>query len=180
MGTRSVMYSSPSWRAWWPVSWYLRRGYRRRLRWPVRIFAWLATAGLVSIAGWQYAVLGPVAFELVFLMSVRADERRVRHLPGPVALSEDSPRLAALRAEARRHEALPRVPSPGGWSAPAGVRPAWNWTPPPGISPRLDRAPWWARVWYSTPLADRYAHAWLWYHGGWDVVPPEAWTPPAL
>ena len=70
--------------------------------------------------------------------------------------------------------ALPRIPSPGGWSAPAGLRPAWNWTPPPGVEPRLDRAPWWARAWYGTPLADRYAYAWLWYHGGWDVVPPEA------
>jgi hypothetical protein len=145
------------------------------LRLPVRIIAWLVSAGLVSIAGWQYAVLGPVAFEAAFLMSVLADERRVRRMPGLVALDKDSPQVAALRAEARRQAAMPRVPSPGGWSAPAGVRPAWNWTPPPGLAPRLDRVPPWARIWYGTPMLDRYAHAWLWYHGGWDVVPPEAW-----
>jgi len=52
--------------------------------------------------------------------------------------------------------------------------------PPAGVEPRLDRAPLRVRVWYGTPLIDRYAHAWLWHHGGWDVVPPEAWTPPSL
>ena len=169
------MYGPRSWRARWPFSWFLRHAYWRRLRWPVRILAWLVTAGLVSIAAWQYAVLGPVAFELVFMISVLADERRVRRLPGPVALDENSPRLADIRAEIQRQAAMPRVPSPGGWSAPRGVLPAWNWTPPPGVEPRLDRAPRWARLWYGTPLVDRYAHAWLWRHGGWDVVPPEAW-----
>jgi hypothetical protein len=162
------------------MSWFLRHGYWIRLRWPVRILAWVVTAGLVSIAGWQYAVLGPVAFELAFLISVLADERQVRGLPGPAMVDKDSPDMTALSAELRRQAALPRVPSPGGWAAPAGVLPAWNWTPPPGLEPRLDRAPWWVRVWYGTPLVDRYAQAWLWYHGGWDVVPPAAWTPPAL
>lgn len=41
-----------------------------------------------------------------------------------------------------------------------------------GNRTRLDRAPMWARVWYGTPLVDRYAYAWLWYHSGWDVIPP--------
>jgi hypothetical protein len=181
MRTRSsVTWGAGGWRSWWPVSWFLRHGYWIRLRWQVRILAWVVTAGLVSIAGWQYVLLGPVAFETAFLMSVLADERRARHLPGPVMADEHIPDMAALRAEARRQAALPRVPSPGGWSAPAGVLPAWNWTPPPGLEPRLDMAPWWVRVWYGTPLIDRYAHAWLWYHGGWNVVPPEAWTPPSL
>ncbi len=170
MRTRSVTWRQRR----WPLRWFVRHTFWGRLRWPVRILAWLVTAGLVSIAGWQYAVIGPVAFEVGFMISVLADERRARRLPGPVALDEDSPQLAALRAEARRQAALPRVPSPGGWSAPAGARPAWTWTPPLGLELRLDRAPWWARVWYGTPLVDRYAHAWLWYHGGWDVVPPEA------
>jgi hypothetical protein len=175
MRTQSVTWNSRSWRARWPLRWFYRHRYWSRLRWPVRTLAWLVTASLVSIAGWQYVVLGPVAFEAVFLASVLADERRVRGLPGPVALAENSPRLAAIRAEIRRQAALPRVPSPGGWSPPAGVRPAWSWTPPPGLEPRLDRAPVWVRIWYGTPLADRYAHAWLWHHGGWDVVPPESW-----
>jgi len=155
----------------------VRHAYWIRLRWPVRILAWVVTAGLVSIAGWQYAVLGPVAFEALFVMSVLADERRVRGLPGPRALDPDSAELAAMRAEARRRAAMPRVPSPGGWSVPAGQLPAWHWLPPPGLETRLDRAPRWARVWYGTPLVDRYAHAWLWYHGGFDVVPPDAWAP---
>jgi hypothetical protein len=170
-----VTWTSRSLRRRWPFRWFFRHGYWSRLRWPVHILAWLVTAGLVSIAGWQYAVVGPVAFEVVFLISVLADERRVRELPGPVALDENSPHVAGIHAEARRNAALLLVPSPGGWKAPPGTRPAWNWTPPPGIAPRLDRTPWWARVWYDTPLVDRYAHAWLWYHGGWDVVPPEAW-----
>jgi hypothetical protein len=67
-----------------------------------------------------------------------------------------------------------RVPSPGGWTVPPGVRPAWNWTPPPGITPRPDRVSLWVRLWYYTPLLDRYAYAWMWRHGGWDVVPRAA------
>lgn len=65
------------------------------------------------------------------------------------------------------------VPSPGGWHPPPGTRPAWNWIPPDhGLSPRMDRVPWWVRLWYRTPMLDRFAHAWMWDHGGWDVVPP--------
>ncbi len=37
---------------------------------------------------------------------------------------------------------------------------------------RLDRTPLWVRVWYRVPFLDRFAHAWLWRHGGFDVVPP--------
>jgi hypothetical protein len=175
MRTRTVTYSPRSWRVRWPVARILGRGYFGRLRWPPRILAWLLSAGIAGLAGWQYAVLGPVAFEIAFLMTVLADSRRARAMPGPVAV-EDATRLEALGAEVRRQAALPRVASPGGWSVPAGVRPAWNWSPPPGIEPRLDRVPLWARLWYGTPLVDRYAHAWLWYHGGWDVIPPESWV----
>lgn len=64
-----------------------------------------------------------------------------------------------------------RVPTPGGWIAPKGVLPAWNWTPPTGIAPRPDRMPLWVRAWFRTPLVDRYAHAWMWHRGGWDVEP---------
>jgi hypothetical protein len=83
----------------------------------------------------------------------------------------------ALRAEARRHAGLPGVPSPGGWTAPPGVLPSWNWMPEPGAVPRLDRVPRWVRAWYHTPLVDRFAHSWMWYRGGWDVVPPDSWSP---
>lgn len=145
----------------------------------MRIVAWLVCAGLASLAGWKYAVLGPVGFEflflIMFLITMLADARRLRGLPGPVALDKHSPLAQQVMSEAGRLAALPRVASPGGWGVPAGARPAWDWTPPPGIEPRLDRAPVWVRLWYGTPLVDRYAHAWLWYHGGWDVIPPGAW-----
>lgn len=177
MRTRTLTYSPKSWWVRWPVARFFGRGYFGRLRWAVRIPAWLLSAGIASLAGWQYALLGPVVFEVVFLISVLADARRVRGLPGPVAVA-DGPLAEALRAEARRQAALPRVASPGGWGVPAGARPAWNWTPPSGIDPRLDRVPLWARLWYGTPFVDRYACAWLWYHGGWDVIPPESWSSP--
>ncbi len=70
-----------------------------------------------------------------------------------------------------------RVPSPGGWKVPRGVRPAWNWTPASGLTPRPDRAPLWVRLWYHAPLIDRYAYAWMWWHGAWDVVPHGARAP---
>ena len=112
------------------------------------------------------------------LVGLGADLNRVRDqvLQG---LHGEASNAEALRADAGRQAALPRVPSPGGWVAPANVRPAWNWTPPPAITPRLDRVPLWVRLWYGTPFADRSAHAWMWRHGGWDVVPPGAWSPPS-
>ena len=67
---------------------------------------------------------------------------------------------------------LGRVTSPGGWAAPPGVRPGWNWGPPDGMVPRTDRAPRWVRWWCATPFVDRYAYAWMWWHGAWDVFPP--------
>jgi hypothetical protein len=164
------------------LAWLLRRVYGR-LRWPSRLAAWIMSAVLASLAGWQYALLGPLAFEVAFVVSPLVGHRVSRYrqrrlgesaVPRPVGPAD----AEALRAEARRRAALPRVPSPGGWMAPADVRPAWNWTPPPGITPRLDRVALWVRLWYGTPLADRSAHVWMWYHGGWDVVPPGNWSSP--
>jgi hypothetical protein len=67
--------------------------------------------------------------------------------------------------------------SPGGWTPPPGVLPAWNWVPADGAKPRPDVVPWWVRVWYELPLIDRYAHAWMWAHGGWEVRPPSTAPP---
>ena len=67
MRTRTVTYSSRSWQVRFPVLRLFGRGYFCRLRWPVRILAWLITAGIASLAGWQYAIIGPVAFEVAFL-----------------------------------------------------------------------------------------------------------------
>jgi hypothetical protein len=165
------------------LAWLLRRGYGR-LRWPIRNAAWIMSAVVASPAGWQYAPLGPLAFEVAFVVSLlvghRVSRYRQQHLSEPALPRPVGPTDAeALRARARRQAALPRVPSPGGWMAPGEVRPAWNWTPPPGITPRLDRVPLWVRLLYATPFADRSAHAWMWYHGGWDVVPPGTWSHPS-
>lgn len=169
-----------------PLVGFLRRDYIGRLRWPIRIGAWMASALAASLAGRKYALLGPVAVEVVFLVVVLARypaEKRGRRRE----LDDSRPRprrvpasdVEALRREARRQAVLPRVASPGGWTPPQGVLPAWNWAPASGMTPRLDRVPWWVRMWYYTPLVDRYAHAWMWQRGGWDVVPPEAWSAPS-
>jgi hypothetical protein len=61
---------------------------------------------------------------------------------------------------------------------PAGAMPGWDWTPPGGLRPRLDRVPRWVRIWYQVPFIDRYAHVWMWAHGGWDTdAPPGAAGP---
>jgi hypothetical protein len=65
------------------------------------------------------------------------------------------------------------VLSPGGWTPPPGALPAWNWLPSEGAAPRLDLVPRWARAWYHLPFIDRYAHAWMWRHGAWEVRPPD-------
>lgn len=57
--------------------------------------------------------------------------------------------------------------SPGGWVPADGVKPAWNWTPPGGIVAKTHVMPTWLRVWYRTPLLDRFAHVWMWHHGFW-------------
>jgi hypothetical protein len=64
------------------------------------------------------------------------------------------------------------VPSPGQWIVPTGQRPGWQWLPEYGASPNLRAMPRWVRIWYRTPLIDRYAYEWMWWHGGWDVLVP--------
>jgi hypothetical protein len=62
--------------------------------------------------------------------------------------------------------------SPAGWTAPPGSMPGWNWIPPGyGLRPLLPALPRWVRVWYRTPVADRWAHVWMWHHGGWLLTP---------
>ena len=62
------------------------------------------------------------------------------------------------------------APSPAGWSEPG--------EPPQGVVERLDRVPWWVRFWYYTPLLRRAARAWVWSHGGFDVIPRSVKLPP--
>jgi hypothetical protein len=52
-----------------------------------------------------------------------------------------------------------RIPSPGGWTPPSGVKPGWAWLPPNGASPRLEAMPTWVRLWYWAAFAGwRHAH----------------------
>jgi hypothetical protein len=149
---------------------------RRVLFWRLRLPLWLAgaaagwgadgaaTAALpaqvaAAIAGVAVACLAEAAFCY----------RRVQAGGDPAPpLAE---KIAVFRARAIRRE-TGAVPSPGGWAAPSGTLPAWNWLPPDGARPRLDRVPGWVCLWYQIPFADRYAHVWMWAHGGFDVLPP--------
>src|SRR6266508_6365442 len=71
-----------------------------------------------------------------------------------------APEPGAARPGVRRGMASGLPPSrgwafsPGGWTPPPGVLPAWSWLPPDGARPRLDVMPWWVRVWYALPLLD--------------------------
>jgi hypothetical protein len=91
----------------------------------------------------------------------------------PAALPEDG------QAESRPTGPTTKflVRSPGGWLVPPGRRPGWDWLPEDGGLAMLRGLPWWARIWYRTPFIDRYAYAWMWWHGGWAVT-PKAGTPP--
>ena len=82
-------------------------------------------------------------------------------------------------AMAGRERGTGQVLSPGGWRVPSGCKPGWDWTPPAGASPRLDRVPRRVRILFRTPFLDRYAHRWMWFRGGWDVDPPDRLDPAA-
>jgi hypothetical protein len=162
---------------------------RRILSWRIRVPLWLASTaagwGIGSASGTGLAgrVIGAAAgLAMACLAEVAFCYRRVPpETASPVRSPEE---MAAHRAEFERRRAesgrrqlrwdAEAVPSPGGWQPSARTLPAWNWTPPEGIRPRWDRVPAWVRFWYRTPFADRYAHAWMWRHGGWDVLPPAA------
>lgn len=109
----------------------------------------------------------------------RSWRRRQYPWPRPPRRHRRRHHVAAGRPVAPLTE-LGRVPSPGGWIAPPGVLPGWNWGPPEGIVPRPDRAPRWVRWWYATPFIDRYAHAWMWWHGAWDVFRAQRESPAAV
>lgn len=70
------------------------------------------------------------------------------------------------------------TPSPGEWQVPDGMRPGWQWLPEFGALPNLRAVPRWVRIWYRTPLVDRFAYEWMWWHGGWSVLAPGDTPPP--
>ena len=154
---------------------YERSAY---LFWRIRIPLWLAAAGV----GWALAGPGGLACGLVmaYLTEGAFSYRRATDATRvPVPGSSTDAEISAARARASRWEAE-ALPSPGGWHPPQGVLPAWSWTPPCGISPRRGRVPAWVRLWCRAPLLDRYAHAWMWEHRGWDVLPPRPGAEPDI
>jgi hypothetical protein len=163
-----------------------RYARRRVLFWRLRLPLWLAGAaagwGIVGAAGAALpaqvaaAVAGAVA---ACLAEAAFCYRRVQAGgdPAPSPGGKTALRAGAISRQLRREAGA--VPSPGGWAAPPGTLPAWNWLPPGGAVPRPTRCPAWVRLWYHAPFADRYAHAWMWHHGGWDLLPSAAGEQPA-
>jgi hypothetical protein len=144
----------------------------RHLFWRVRIPLWLAAAAAGYVLAGAAGAVGGIA---AACLAEALFSYRKTPAAGARARPSDE-EIAAIRAHGsrvRRRWATEAAPSPAGWTAPPGVRPAWNWTPPDGIVPRLDRVPLRVRLWYRMPFADRYAHSWMWWHGGWDVLPRE-------
>jgi hypothetical protein len=73
------------------------------------------------------------------------------------------------RDDGRSSRRFERVPSPGPWPAPLGVRAGSDWLPPGGISERTDRLSLWRRVWLRVAHSSHQRAEWLWFHGGYDV-----------
>ncbi len=140
------------------------------LSWRIRIPLWLT----MCTAGWiGFGVAGLVAGAVAAYVIEGLLSYRKPSGSGPVVASPAEWAAAHARAQRleRRWESE-AAPSPAGWRAPAGARPARQWLPPDGARVRLDRVPAWVRLWYKTPIVDRYACSWMWEHGGWDVLPP--------
>jgi hypothetical protein len=142
------------------------------LFWRIRIPIWIVMCAL----GWALlgiAGLAPGALAAYLLEGLLSYRKPTGTRPSPVSADQ----RAAARAEAELMESrwqTEAVPSPAGWQPPPRVRPAWQWTPPAGVRERLDRVPVLVRLWYKTPIVDRFAYSWMWEHGGWDVLPPAA------
>jgi hypothetical protein len=105
-------------------------------------------------------------------------ERRLRRIVNPISTTLSQwwcgigplrqvpvrPTPAASGTSEIQVKAFRGVPSPGQWHAPGGLRPGWQWLPENGAMPNLRGIPRWVRVWYRTPLVDRYAYEWI----GWE------------
>ncbi len=141
------------------------------LLWRIRILFWLPllAAGWFALGGYGLLVGAAVA---LFIETKASYRRRDGRRAAPVAVRNDKRRTARPTSPWETDA----TPSPGGWQPPRDRLPGWDWAPPSGIRPRLERVPHWVRLWYRAPFVDRYAHAWMWRHGGWDVLPP---SPPA-
>jgi hypothetical protein len=66
-----------------------------------------------------------------------------------------------------------RVFSPGPWTLPKRKIPGLTWSPPGGLVPRLDLVPGRVLRCYYAPLIDRWACAWMWNHGAFEVLAKE-------
>jgi hypothetical protein len=64
------------------------------------------------------------------------------------------------------------ISSPGGWKAPNGTKPGWNWAPPSGAIPNFRKAPMPIRLVEKIPFIDRLVYPWLWQNGFFLVHKP--------
>ena len=132
----------------------------------VRALVWGAGVRGATRARWRTSLLVGGAIAAGSALFARG-QRRGGWVLGPYRIG-----VGRAGGSSRTKQERPgSVPSPGGWEVPSGVLPMWDWTPPGGGQPRLDRVPTVVRAWYELPFLDRYAHAWMWRHGGWDVSP---------
>jgi len=113
-------------------------------------------------------IVNPISTALTGWWCGMGPRRQVPARPTPTASRTSEPRATTFFG----------VPSPGRWQAPSGLRPGWQWLPEHGAVPNLRAVPRWVRVWYRTPLLDRYAYEWMWWHGGWNVLTPGEPPPP--
>jgi hypothetical protein len=132
---------------------------------PLRTLVWGAALRGVTRARWRSCLLSGGGLALGSVLA----EGRHRSGPRRWGLGPRGGNKPVAGGPVGR--SAPIVASPDGWVAPAGTLPVWDWLPPGGGRPRLDRVPLAVRVWYELPFIDRYAHAWMWRHGGWDVAP---------
>jgi hypothetical protein len=122
------------------------------LFWRIRILLWLplVAAGWFLLRG--YGLLGGAAVAAL-IEGIASYQTRDVGRAAPLTARADA-RRPARPASLWDTDA---TPSPGEWQLPPGCLPTWNWAPPGGLRSRFDRVPLWVRLWYRTPIIDRYA-----------------------
>jgi hypothetical protein len=143
---------------------------------PLRAVIWGAAVRVVTRARWRTCLASGAGLALGSVVVEGRVHRRRRPRHWDLGLRGGAGPAPGRRTGNPASSGL--VASPGGWLHPVGTLPMWDWAPPGGGQPRLDRVPWAVRAWYEVPFLDRYAHAWMWGHGGWDVTPPVSASTP--
>jgi hypothetical protein len=150
-------------RRWWSTAWG-RRVDNPFVLVPLRTLVWGASIRGVTKSSWRRCLLSGGGLAVGSVLVEGSHRSRPLWGLGPRGRARPS-------ATSHIERSTDVVASPGGWVVPTGSLPMWDWLPPGGGRPRLDRVPLPVRLWYELPYLDRYAHAWMWRHGGWDVAP---------